>query len=198
MGIDPKIKAEALDRIRSGEAKAMIGRELGVTPKTLRLWAIEAGISTPASESPIREPDGRWRKGATGNPTGATSELALARSLAHRNAIPALRKLMEHADRLEQWLSEGKDPSRGQTMTAAELTKVLKILAGPALTPEKSTVEVQHSGEVAHAHRVTVEPIAVGEALDILAGLGLAPTSPAPAAVDTPPPPPKTARGPSV
>lgn len=197
-GIDPKIKAEALARLHRHDVKAHIARDLGVTTKTLQRWAREEGILTPASESPIREPDGRWRKGETGNPTGATSELALARSLAHRNAGPALHQLMDHADRLKRWLDEGKDPSIGQTMTASELTKVLKILAGPALAAEKSTLEVQHSGEVAHAHRVTVEPVAVGEALDILAGLGLAPAAPAPTSVDQAPSPPQAARGPAL
>lgn len=197
-GVDPKIKAKAMKRLRAGETKAQIARALGVTTKTLQNWARAEGLLAPAADGDERDATGKWRKGVTGNPTGATSELAHARALAQRNAAAALQRLMAHADRIEKWLDDGEDPSVGRSMAASELTRVLKTLAGPSLAAEKSTVEVQHSGEVAHAHRVTVEPIAVGEALDILAGLGLAPAAPTPAAVDPAPTPPQAARGPAV
>jgi transposase-like protein len=192
-------KERALELIREGEAKAKVARDLGVNVRTIAKWAKAAGLVTPAATDPNRDPvRGGWVKGVSGNPLGTSADLQKARTLAHKNAAEALRKLQAHADRLEKWLDEERDPSMGQTMTASELTKIYKALAAPALAPDKSTVEVQHSGEVAHAHRVTVEPIAVGDALDILAGLGLAPTAPAPAAVGQTPSPPQAARGPAV
>ena len=56
------------------------------------------------------------------------------------------------------------------------------------------SVEVQHSGEVRHAHRVTVEPVTVGSALDLLRELGAIPAAPSPAAVDPAQPLPEATR----
>jgi ribonuclease Y len=58
----------------------------------------------------------------------------------------------------------------------------------------RQSVEVQHTGEVHHAHRVTVEPAVVGSALDLLRELGAIPAAPAPAAVDPAQPLPQAAR----
>jgi hypothetical protein len=62
----------------------------------------------------------------------------------------------------------------------------------------RQSVEVQHTGEVTHAHRVTVEPPDIAAALDLLAGLGLGAAAPAPTAVDQAQAPPQAARGPSM
>lgn len=196
---DPDLKTQALDLIRAGEPKAKVARDLGIAVRTLATWAKAAGLVTPAATDPKRDPKrGGWVKGVSGNPSGMSADLAKARALAHRNAPEALRRLQAHADRLESWLDKEREPSMGQSMTASELTRIYTKLASPALTPEKSTVEVQHAGEVHHAHRVTVEPVAVADALDILAGLGLAPASPASSPVDQAPSPPQAARGPAV
>lgn len=185
-------KQIALQRIKDGEPRGPIARDLGVTTRTLANWAKAAGLTNGEGRSKA----GTWAKGVSGNPAGASKALTDARRLAHRNALPALQRLQAHADRLQKLLDEGSDPTMGQTMTAAQLTQVLKILASPALAPEKSTVEVQHTGEVAHAHRVTIEPVALGSALDLLHDLGAIPAPPAPAAVGTSPPAPPTAGGP--
>jgi hypothetical protein len=58
----------------------------------------------------------------------------------------------------------------------------------------RQSVEVQHTGEVTHAHRVTVEPAVVGSALDLLRELGAIPAAPVPAAVDPAQPLPQAAR----
>jgi hypothetical protein len=184
-------KQIALDRIKKGDKKAHIARDLGVCVDTIGRWAKAAGLYTP---DPSRSPKGTWIKGASGNPEGATAELAAARQIVHRNASVAVRRLQAHADRLEKLLIEGADPTMGQTMTQAQLTAVLKILAEPALRPEKTSVEVQHTGEVTHAHRVTVEPVTVGSALDLLRELGAIPAAPVPAAVDPAQPLPQAAR----
>lgn len=184
-------KQIALDRIKKGHAKAQIARDLGVHPNTILGWAKAAGLVAP---DPNRSPKGTWIKGVSGNPEGATAELAAARQLVHRNASIAVRRLQAHADRLEKLLIEGADPTMGQTMTQAQLTAVLKILAEPALRPERTSVEVQHTGEVHHAHRVTVEPAVVGSALDLLRELGAIPAAPVPAAVDPAQPLPQAAR----
>ena len=184
-------KQIALDRIKKGDKKAQIARDLGVHVNTVKGWAKAAGVVVP---DPNRSTKGTWIKGASGNPQGRGVELAQAREFAQRNAKVALQKLQRHVDRLEKILEQGNDPTMGQTATAAQLTRALQILAAPALAPEKSTVEVQHTGEVSHAHRVTVEPATVGSALDLLRELGAIPAAPVPAAVDPAQPLPQAAR----
>jgi transcriptional regulator with XRE-family HTH domain len=184
-------KQIALDRIKKGDTKAQIARDLGISTQTVIRWAKAAGLTPPAQD---RSAGGKWLKGVSGNPQGRGVELIEAREFAQRNAKVALQKLQRHVDRLEKILDEGADPSIGQTATAAQLTRALQILAGPALAPEKSTVTVEHTGEVTHAHRVTVEPAVVGSALDLLRELGAIPAAPVPAAVDPAQPLPQAAR----
>lgn len=174
-----EIKAQAVERVRRGESKAQVARELDQHPKTVARWCAAAGLKPAFTGT-----EGRWVKGQSGNPDGVSLALKRARAVAQMNAEAALVRLQHHADRLERILDDGESPTMGQSMTASELTRVLKVLASPALTPEKSTVEVQHSGGVQHDHRVTVEPAHVGSALDILADLGAIPAPPAPSPVD--------------